>query len=526
MIKLRPYQADTLSASEAATCRKVRRQLAVLPTGAGKTIVFAELIRRRRGRALVLAHRDELLTQAAAKIRMIDPGAEVGTIQGNKDDHAAQIVVASTATLARTDRLARISSDFSTIVVDEAHHSAATSYLRILDHLGAFGDNGPLVFGVTATPTRGDGIGLDAIYEEIVHEVAIVDLIRAGYLADIRAVRVSLALANFKTLHTRAGEIVSGEAGQMLHDARAPKHVLTAWRINASTRKTLIFVPTVDLAHEMAATFAAAGVTAAAISGDTPPSERRATLAAFQSGELQVIANAALLTEGVDLPEVGCVVIARPTRSAGLYAQMIGRGLRRHPGKPDCLVIDVVGSTDRHDLVTTASLFGLPLDAVDHRTSVRTALDRQRSREQATSADGNVISLPVDLLGGMTWVQVPRSDRFTLTAGDRGSIILAPNQDAWRVLHVQPHQAGAITIAEGVDLSYAQGIAEDHIRTLGMARLTDREAPWRASPPTEKQLRACWALGIPDRATKGKTKGEVADLIAAAKASVELAGVA
>lgn len=173
-IELRGYQLDALAAIEAAERRGVRRQLVVMATGMGKTIVFSELVRRRRpGRCLVIAHREELLDQARDKLLVVDPTADVGIVQAGRDETDARIVVASIQTLARQSRLDRIGRDFATIVVDEAHHAPAESYVKLLDSLGALEPDGPLTLGFTATGERGDKAALGGVFQEIVYELGI-----------------------------------------------------------------------------------------------------------------------------------------------------------------------------------------------------------------------------------------------------------------------------------------------------------------------------------------------------------------
>ena len=189
-LTLRPYQQEAVDAVQAAVRRGIQRPMVVCPTGTGKTIIFASLIAQRGGSALVLAHRDELLRQAAEKIAIADPtlALGVGFVAAQRDDVNAPVVVGSVQTLARANRLARLPRQFDTVIVDECHHASARSYRRILDHLGP----SPLILGVTATPARADGKELGDVWQEIVYQRAIAEMIHAGYLTDIRGVRVGL----------------------------------------------------------------------------------------------------------------------------------------------------------------------------------------------------------------------------------------------------------------------------------------------------------------------------------------------
>ncbi|MDP9375282.1 MAG: DEAD/DEAH box helicase family protein, partial [Chloroflexota bacterium] len=220
-IALRDYQREALDAVRAAPAAGVTRPLVVLPTGTGKTVIFAMLARELGARTLILAHRDELLQQAADKLRMVDPAAAVGLVKAERDEHRAPIVVASVQTLAHARRLARVRPDFGLVVVDEAHHVVSASYRTILRHVGAFDAGGPLTVGVTATPDRGDGVGLGAVFQRVVYERDLLAMIRAGYLCDPRGIQVGLA-ADFRALKVRGGDVADEASARLLLGADAP----------------------------------------------------------------------------------------------------------------------------------------------------------------------------------------------------------------------------------------------------------------------------------------------------------------
>ncbi|HSX77785.1 MAG TPA: DEAD/DEAH box helicase, partial [Candidatus Saccharimonadia bacterium] len=330
----RPYQYEAVAALLAALARGVQRPLLVLPTGTGKTIVFALLVQRRAGRALILAHRDELIQQAVEKLHLVDPTLALGIVQATRDEHTAPTVVASVQTLSRRTRLTRLVPDFQTIVIDEAHHAPAPTYRRILDYCRAWAPNGPLVVGVTATPERGDRQSLRDVFDRIVYQKTLLEMMQAGYLVDLRALQVLLQ-ADFDALRTQHGDFVDAELESLLLAANAPAQVLAAFQTHATGRKALLFTPTVALAYAMAATFQTAGIAAEALDGTTPLATRRAILQRLHTGATRVVANCAVLTEGFDEPSVDCIIVARPTQSAPLYQQMLGRGTRTYPGKTD-----------------------------------------------------------------------------------------------------------------------------------------------------------------------------------------------
>jgi superfamily II DNA or RNA helicase len=217
----RPYQHEAVAALLAATARGVQRPLLVLPTGTGKTIVFALLVLRRRGRSLILAHRDELIQQAVDKLHLVDPTLPLGVVQAACDEHTAPTVVASVQTLSRRTRLSRLVPDFQTIVIDEAHHAPAPTYRRILEYCRAWHPDGPLVVGVTATPKRGDHHSLRQVFERIVYQKTLLEMMQVGYLVDLRAFQVLLQ-ADFDALRTQQGDFVEAELEHLLLVANAP----------------------------------------------------------------------------------------------------------------------------------------------------------------------------------------------------------------------------------------------------------------------------------------------------------------
>jgi ATP-dependent helicase IRC3 len=514
-ISLRPYQQEAIAAIAEAESRGIRRQLVSLPTGTGKTVIFAHLLQQRSNRALVLAHRDELIEQAASKILTVDPAARVGICKAERNELHREIVVASVQTLSRESRLSKIDiAGFTTVIVDEAHHAAADTYRLILDHFRCFGEDGPLTVGFTATPERADEKALGEVFSDIVYRQDILTMMRAGYLCDLRAIQVNLE-ADFNALHSRHGDFIDSEASNMLMTANAPTHAVTAYREHASGRKALLFTPTVVFAHCMADAFNAQGIRAEALSGETPAEERRGILRRLKSGATRIVANCAVLTEGFDEPSIDCVIVARPTRSKPLYIQMIGRGTRLHPGKDDCLILDLVGVTTRHDLMTAASLFHVnskPNQTIAQAAGEREAADRLHEEQEA--AQGRLISQTVDLFRRrkLNWLSAGTS-RFVLSIG-KGMIVLTPDEKGWTARFNSREGTDAVEIAAGRPLEWAQGIAEDYARRMNAAHLIDPQAPWRTRPATEKQLATLKRFRI--RTLPDISAGEASDLIAQA----------
>jgi superfamily II DNA or RNA helicase len=471
----RPYQHEAVAALLAAAARGVQRPLLVLPTGTGKTIIFALLVQRRGGRTLILAHRDELLQQAVDKLRLVDPTLPLGVVQATHDEHTAPTVVASVQTLSRRPRLARLVPDFQTIVIDEAHHAPATTYRRILEYCRAWHPDGPLVVGVTATPERGDRHSLREVFERIVYKKTLLEMMQAGYLVDLRALQVLLQ-ADFDALRTQQGDFVEAELETLLLAANAPAQVLAAFQAHAADRKALLFTPTVATAYVMAQTFCAAGIAAEALDAMTPLPTRRAILQRLHTGATRVLANCAVLTEGFDEPSVDCIIMARPTQSLPLYQQMLGRGTRTYPGKTDCLILDVVGVSTRHTLHTAATLFGCDAARLAQQ-SVLESLDAQ-ARPTLVDEDpvaGTLRSTPVDLFARRTlrWVQTHQGAWVLSLGAQHGTLRLRPDgPETWQVVQVR-RDAAPVPLGGALPLPYAQGLTKGEAAELLAAVLGD-----------------------------------------------------
>jgi superfamily II DNA or RNA helicase len=312
------------------------------------------------------------------------------------------------------------------------------------------------------------------------------------------------------------GDYVAGELDEALAAANAPKHAVEAYQAHAAGRKALCFTPGVALAHQMAEAFGAAGVTAEALDGTTDDDERKGILHRLKTGETKIVCNCAVLTEGFDEPSIDCIIVARPTQSRPFYVQMIGRGTRTWPGKENCLVLDLVGNTSRHQLQTVASLFGLSSDELEDGVSVTEALGRRRAAEAQREAHGRLVAETVDLFDRRPfhWVASGAS-RYALSIGDGLLVLVTDTLSKWRVEHVTRDRQHKV-LADGLDLGFAQGTAEDYARKIGASVLVDRTAPWRNAPASPGQIDTLRRCRIP--IPPGLTKGAASDLITMAVA--------
>lgn len=409
---LRPYQVIARDRVFEAWSSGLSRVALVLPTGAGKTVIFSEIIRefmaqRPGAPVLVLAHRDELLQQAAEKIGVWVPGVSVGVVKGALNQVHRPIIVASQQTLARAGRIARL-PDFGLVVVDECHRTMGPSYLRVLQELGCADPGGPLTLGVTATFTREDTKKLTDFYEAVPFALDIMELILNDppYLVEPRFKRVlleGLDLSGVPMSRLTSGrDLAATELAEAMERAGAPGVVAAAYARHAADRSGMVFTPTVDSAQHVADALNEIGISATMLSGRSTQRDRRSALERFNRGEIQVITNAALLGEGVDAPITSCVVVARPTLSKTLFRQMVGRGLRLHPGKSDCLILDVVGATGRNDLKTLNDVTDVEVTVREDEglgEAVRRALPalpREPTLEGEGMVSGSLLAIDVD----------------------------------------------------------------------------------------------------------------------------------
>ncbi len=358
---LRPYQQSAIDAVLAARRQGVRRQLVCLPTGAGKTVIFAELSRLAKRQVLVLAHREELLQQARDKIQRALGEAHVVALERGAERGAAdaKVLVCSIRSLHER-RLAAIVArrNLGLVVYDECHHAAAADNLRVLGQLGVFEKEwAGTLLGFTATTQRGDGRGLDEVFERIVYSRTLPELIDDGYLVRLRGFRIRTS-ADLTRVSGR-GDFREDELGEAVDIEERNALVARSIQELGRDRRTIAFCVTVSHARNLARSLNALGVLAGVVHGAMPADRRAAVLAEFRAGLVQVLCNVAVLTEGFDDPGVSCVAMARPTRSEGLYAQCVGRGTRLHPGKSDCLILDFVDAS-LLGLCTLPSLFGMP----------------------------------------------------------------------------------------------------------------------------------------------------------------------
>lgn len=608
---LRPPQRAALDAVVAAAkpgpdvqLLGQNRLLVKMPTGTGKTVTFAALrqwdaIRAwlerfpaNDRRVLVIAHREELLDQAAEKFYAANPGAMISIEQG--DRHAnryGDVVIASVQTLqaSKFRRLKRLigARPFRVVIVDEAHHAAADTYRTSLVHLGflpaatasesgeveaaTFDDvkamakalegwdaqapKDRLLLGFTATPNRSDAIGLGCVFQSIAFSYALRQAIDEGYLVP-PVPWVIESDANLDDVRTTRGDFNQKDLAEAVNTIRRTQLAIAGWQEHSYGKPTLAFTVDVAHAHAVAEAFRAVGVRAVALSGETPKEERRQMLRQYVNRQIDLIANCMVLTEGTDLPLTECILHLKPTKSATLYEQMTGRGLRLWENKTHCDVIDVVDVARRHSLQTAPVLYGLPPSLVVNGKRLDEAADALEALKEkhptinleellasgrlslaqleAKASTFDIWTVPdLGKLGAglsMNWIkagegtyrlQYPWADGTEVLLVQQDvlghfdiSVTLRPRDDGGakvrqRTLATQiPEAATALSLAEAF-------VLQERRETV---KLTDREAPWRSRPASPKQIAYARKLGAPVRA--GMSAGDVSNLIDLAKQRV------
>lgn len=350
-MELRPYQQEAREAIFEQWDGGVLKTLLVLPTGCGKTIVFAKVTEdcvRRGDRVLILAHRGELLEQAADKIRQSTGlGCAVEKAEETCMGSWFRVVVGSVQTMMREKRLGQFPEDyFQTIIIDEAHHCISDSYQKVLNHFSS-----AKILGVTATPDRGDMRNLGSYFESLSYEYTLPKAIKEGYLSPIKALTIPLKI-DMTGVGVQAGDFKASDISTALDPYL--QGIAQEMEKYCKDKKTVVFLPLVKTSQKFRDLLNAHGFRAAEVNGDSQ--DRSEVLEAFDRGEYNVLCNSMLLTEGWDCPSVDCVVVLRPTKVRSLYCQMVGRGTRLSPGKDHLLLLDFLWHTERHELCHPASL--------------------------------------------------------------------------------------------------------------------------------------------------------------------------
>lgn len=560
-MNLRPYQNQALLAVKNRT---VNRGIVAMATGCGKGHIAGDLMDALgTEKVLYLAHREELISQLAGHVERRIGFMNVDIEQAGSIAGSARSVVASVPTLAAADcrRLKRLGiKRFEAIVVDEAHHATAESYLKIWQHFGILDENKrkiatphlPLI-GLTATPSRGDGVGLSNVFDEILYQYSLTQAINDGWLCPVYAwtIKTGVSLDGIKT---RMGDYSEKELSERCATDERNAMIFKAHQDYAAAKKTLIFCIDIDHAEQVAAHFSDNGKPANHVSGKMSGEERASVLRWFAKTPGAVLTNCQLITEGVDIPSVECVIMARPTKSRTLYAQMIGRGTRLAKGAADftqsvklgkdrVILLDITDSTK--DLgrraVNIADIFGAPIP-LKPMAGENVVKETQKQEEILNAAkhggqlpDGaeyiaaafDLFAAPADIDGAeMAWLDY--GDTYRLQLAKHGEITVQSDAlDRWAALYYNPETNTTVSICGGTETG-----KEAAIRTVeawvnryhpDVMVLLDRNAKWRHERPSRQQLDLCRRMGI--FLPEGATKGQVSMMLSRRFGSKAAAGV-
>jgi superfamily II DNA or RNA helicase len=545
-MQLRDYQQGTIDKIKTAWSGGTNRLIAKYATGLGKTPLFAALPDELavKGRMLVVVHRDELAQQAADKLRKWNPARTVGIEMGDQRCCGADLVVGGVQTLGRSGgklRLAELDpSAFGAVVIDECHHSTSDSYRRIFEHFNVFDNKDILSLGVTATVNRADGTGLGEVYQEIVDDKDILFGIRNGWLVDLKGIRVKTS-TDLNDVHTKGHDFDQRELVGAVNTYARNDQAVRAWLEHGESRQTVGYCVDVQHAKDVADTFRRYGVVAEAVWGMDP--YRKEKLTAHRDGKIQVLLNCEVLTEGYDDWRIGCVMMLRPTKSEGLYTQIVGRGTRIPDGignlrdainsgkdveKRDCILLDLVDVTNRHSLVSLPTLFGMNqdmdlagksiLEVVDEIEEIKFSkpfvditkvLNANDLKTYAEQVDLFRVELAPEVLQWSEYCwQKSGNDAYVLLLPDKENVVVLKDMlDQW---HIVGKVRGVELRDVKPDFGTALREADYQVKLHGgrnVNALVNRNSGWRTKPPTELQLAMCRRFGV--KVPAGATRGEV-----------------
>lgn len=533
MLTLRPYQKEALDAIVSFFDSGINRQLVVLPTGAGKTVIFSHLPQFKQNSLpmLVLAHREELLYQAKEKISWSNPHISIEIEQGQNHAGYSDVVVASVPTLGRaeSERILKYPKDyFNSIIIDEAHHAAAPSYRRILDYFDS-----PFVLGVTATPQRSDNTRLTDVFDEIVYYKTIEDLIEDGYLSPLVGYRVNTN-TDISGVATHEGDYNSTQLEEVIDNPARNAAVVAAYCNLVPHAKTIVFAAGVKHANNLATSFSQSKIETEVILGSTDSNTRRSILENFSTGKTRVLINVGVLTEGFDEPSLEAIILARPTRSTLLYTQIVGRGTRLYEGKPHCTIIDISDTTKGKKPVGLPSLLGLPPDFDLQGQSVTEVAKKYKELEDYCPGEAVRVLLPSDIdlaykrinlfmppppnyfaqeYSRFVWAEIAEN-QFHLGVDSNNSLkIYQDTLGRWTVEHRyrDSFNIRVRVLGHPEDMRDAFVRSDKWILNKFDTQLIDSQAAWRSDGPTDAQKKLLKRIGVP--LTSDMTKGTASQII-------------
>ncbi len=421
------------------------------------------------------------------------PDAIIGKIGSGFHEYGGELTIASVATISRPEHIKRLQAiGYGLIVIDEAHRSGAESYKRVLEALpDAF------VLKVTATPSRLDGKPISD--KPPLYSASIIDMIQQGYLCDVKAIAIRTE-TNLDDIKSQAGDFKVDELEEAVDTPYRNNRVVEAFQEHASDRRAICFGVTVQHAQNLAACFQQRSIPSACVSGETPLAERNRLYAALRTGEIKVLTNVNVLTEGFDLPLVDCVIMARPTQSRTLYIQSIGRGLRLAPIKKDCIILDLTDNCLKHRLEPQNLRSALNKN-IKNDELVTEALAREEQEFNERKAIVRKLpetrnkDLTVNLLEKLTWTEGTNGMYIMQIGRERHRIALVPSSSMDGYYSVWARLSPDFKAQKWMNdapLDWAQQFSEREARKLisdpKNSILVDRNASWRSQPASEAQL--------------------------------------
>lgn len=535
-LTLRPYQQEALQSVKDNFQKGIFKQLIVLPTGSGKTVIFSHIpqVIEDSLPMLVLAHRSELLSQATEKILWSNPQFDIQTEKAEEvADLTGDVIVASVQTLGRSDskRILKFPKDyFKSIIVDEAHHASAESYRRILDYF-----NPKFLLGVTATPQRSDSIRLTDVFQEITYYKNIQDLIKEGYLSRIIGYRVKTN-TDISEVETSHGDYTLSQLEDKIDNTERNTLVVKSYLQFASNKKAVVFASGVNHAKHLAASFTQNKIPVRVVVGDTPDEERKQILLDFKNGDIKVIVNVGVLTEGFDEPSIDAIIIARPTRSTLLYTQIVGRGTRIFEGKEHCIIIDIADATVGKKPLGLPTLLGMPPEFDLKGQDLIDVADKYKELEDYCLSQAIKVLSPEDIdlaykqidlfmpppinemlyaYSRFIWAEVGENDFHLSITQDESIRIYVDALGRWTT----SLRNRAVNPPVDTILGHPEDMREAFVRTDRWitnnrsyhVNLIDANAIWRSDAPTDKQKRMLKRIGVP--VTVDMTKGIASQII-------------
>jgi ATP-dependent helicase IRC3 len=500
-MNLRNYQRECIDSILNFYAQGKNRLLVSLPTGSGKTVVFSQLTRELNQRTLILAHTSELLLQAKEQLLMMNVSLSVGLVDADHKEFGLPVVVSSIQAASVPANLKKLQEqNFQVLIFDECHHSPANNARKVLDVLGFGKKTSKLLVGFTATAFRSDKKGLGEIFDTVAYERGIKEMIADGFLVPPRGYKIATDL-DLSAIKTIDGDYQQASLAQVMDTDAMNKLVIDSYIRIAANKKTLCFGASVQHAEHLSKEFKQRGISAEVIHGSMPKESRTAILERYKTGDLQVLSNCQLLTEGVDLPLTECVILAKPTRSKALYQQIVGRGLRLWPNKKEAIILEF--NDKAHSLCNVTQL----LSDGEIQTAVRTKQSHTQEIPSQLNPKLKAALVSHDPLGeSFTW-EKGENNTYVLRGTNNCTLEISQiSLEKYQVIFSSEDERKCI--ASNLNFEWAFSSAEDWAKqNRRLFVFSDKDAEWRRLPISDKQKNIFKSRGFKagiDQLTRGQ----------------------